>query len=112
MAAEPERITDLFKNPSGEAMYALTPKEFEHVVAYALRRAGYDVKEVGPHFLKVLIMKRDFRARCASSAVLSVNDMLLANWCRPQTLRAGRPSSLPVCAACYRSGASLRPQCL
>jgi restriction endonuclease Mrr len=52
MPAEPERFADLFKNPSVEAMYALTPKEFERFVAYVLRRAGYDVKEVGPHFLR------------------------------------------------------------
>jgi hypothetical protein len=32
-------------------MYALTPREFEHFVAYVLRRAGYDAKVVGPHFL-------------------------------------------------------------
>lgn len=51
MAAEPKHFADLFDHPSVEAMYALSPKEFERFVAYVLRRAGYEVKEVGPHFL-------------------------------------------------------------
>ncbi len=42
---------ELFRAPSVESMYALTPQQFEHFVAYVLQRAGYDVKEVGPHFL-------------------------------------------------------------
>jgi chromosome partitioning protein len=42
----------LFNNPSVEAMHALSPREFERFVAYVLRRAGYDVKEVAPHFLR------------------------------------------------------------
>src|SRR5260221_2538401 len=52
MPAEPERFADLFNKPSVKDMYALTPREFERFVAYVLRRAGYDVKEVGPHFLR------------------------------------------------------------
>jgi len=52
MPAEPQRFADLFNTPSGEAIYALTPREFERFVAYVLRRAGYGVKEVGPHWLR------------------------------------------------------------
>lgn len=52
MPAEPERFSDLFKNPTVEAMHTLTPREFERFVAYVLRRAGYEVKEVGLHFLR------------------------------------------------------------
>jgi chromosome partitioning protein len=52
MPAEPERFADLFLKPSVEAMYALSPREFERFVAYVLRRAGYTVQEVGPHWLK------------------------------------------------------------
>ncbi len=52
MAAEPEKFAALFNKPTVEAMHALTPREFEHFVAYVLRRAGYKVKEVGPHFLR------------------------------------------------------------
>jgi chromosome partitioning protein len=52
MPAEPERFAELFNNPSVEAMHALSPREFERFVAYVLRRAGYDVKEVGPHWLR------------------------------------------------------------
>ncbi|HEU5348416.1 MAG TPA: AAA family ATPase [Ktedonobacterales bacterium] len=54
MPTEPTRFGDLFRTPSVEAMYALSPIEFERFVAYVLRRAGYDVKEVGPHFLRGL----------------------------------------------------------
>jgi restriction endonuclease Mrr len=35
-------------------MHRLSPREFEHFVAYVLRRAGYEVKEVGPHWLRGL----------------------------------------------------------
>src|SRR5689334_7817301 len=52
MSAEPERFADLFLKPSVEAMYALSPREFERFVAYVLRRAGHNVQEVGPHWLK------------------------------------------------------------
>ena len=52
MAAEPEKFAALFNKPTVEAMHALTPREFEHFVAYVLRRAGYKVEEVGPHFLR------------------------------------------------------------
>ncbi len=52
MPAEPERFAKLFARPTVEEMHALTPREFERFVAYVLRRAGYDVKEVGPHFLR------------------------------------------------------------
>lgn len=54
MAAEPTKFADLFRNPTIEAIYALSPREFESFIAYVLRRAGYDVKEVGPHFLRGL----------------------------------------------------------
>jgi len=54
MSAEPARFADLFRNPSIDAMYALSPKDFEHFIAYVLQRAGYTVKEVGPHFLRGL----------------------------------------------------------
>src|SRR5690242_14006489 len=53
MAAEPAKFADLFNHPTVEAMHALSSgKEFEHLVAYILRRAGYEVKEVGPHWLR------------------------------------------------------------
>lgn len=52
MPAEPERFAGLFRNPSVGEMHGLTPPEFERFVAYVLRRAGYDVKEVGPHWLR------------------------------------------------------------
>lgn len=52
MSAEPERFAALFSKPNVEAMHALSPREFERFVAYVLRRAGYEVKEVGPHFLR------------------------------------------------------------
>lgn len=52
MPAEPERFAALFNSPTVEAMHKLNPpREFERFVAYVLRRAGYEVKEVGPHFL-------------------------------------------------------------
>jgi restriction endonuclease Mrr len=54
MSAEPARFADLFRTPSIDAMYALSPKDFERFIAYVLRRAGYEVKEVGPHFLRGL----------------------------------------------------------
>lgn len=52
MPAEPEKFAALFNKPSVQAMHALTPREFEHFVAYVLHRAGYLVREVGPHFLR------------------------------------------------------------
>ena len=52
MPAEPERFAELFNQPSVEAIYALSPSDFEHFVAYVLRRAGYDAKVVGRHWLK------------------------------------------------------------
>jgi chromosome partitioning protein len=52
MAAEPKYFVDLFNKPSVDAMHALSPQEFERFVAYVLRRAGYDVREVGPHWLR------------------------------------------------------------
>ena len=51
MPAQPERFAALFQSPTLEEMYALTPRDFERFVAYVLRRAGYEVKEVGPHFV-------------------------------------------------------------
>jgi chromosome partitioning protein len=51
MPAEPERFADLFNHPTVEKMHALSPREFERFVGYVLRRAGYEVKEVRPHFL-------------------------------------------------------------
>ena len=52
MPAEPKHFVNLFNHPTVEGMYALSPKEFERFVAYVLPRAGYVVKEVGPHFLR------------------------------------------------------------
>lgn len=52
MAAEPVRFAGLFNKPSVKAMHTLSPREFERFVAYVLRRAGYDVREVGPHWLR------------------------------------------------------------
>lgn len=52
MSAVPERFAALFNKPTTAEMHALTPRDFERFVAYVLRRAGYDVKEVGPHFLR------------------------------------------------------------
>ena len=54
MSAEPTRFAELFRTPSVEALHALSPSEFEHFVAYVLRRAGFIVREVGPHFLRGL----------------------------------------------------------
>ena len=51
MPAEPAKFAGLFKNPTVEQMYALSARDFERFVAYVLRRAGYEVKEVGPHFI-------------------------------------------------------------
>lgn len=52
MATEAQ-FAKLFNKPSVEEVYnTLTPKEFEHFVAYVLRRAGYDAKVVGPHWLR------------------------------------------------------------
>jgi hypothetical protein len=52
MPVEPEKFAALFNNPSVEEIYKLSsPRDFEHFVAYVLRRAGYVVKEVGPHFV-------------------------------------------------------------
>jgi hypothetical protein len=52
MPAEPEHFVDLFDHATIEKMHSLSPREFERFVAYVLRRAGYVVKEVGPHFVK------------------------------------------------------------
>ncbi len=52
MPAEPAKFAALFNKPTVEEMHALSPGDFEHFVAYALRRAGYEVKEVGPHWLR------------------------------------------------------------
>jgi chromosome partitioning protein len=52
MPAEPERFAALFNKPTVEEMHRLSPRDFERFVAYVLRRAGYDVKEVGPHWLR------------------------------------------------------------
>lgn len=53
MATELDRFTELFHKPSVEAIYdKLTPTAFEHFIAYVLRRAGYDARVVGPHFLR------------------------------------------------------------
>ncbi len=52
MAAEPERFAELFNKPSIDEMHELLPREFERFVAYVLRRAGYEVKEVGPHWIR------------------------------------------------------------
>ncbi|HEU0028907.1 MAG TPA: AAA family ATPase [Ktedonobacterales bacterium] len=52
MPAEPVKFAELFQHPTVEAMHALSPRDFERFVAYVLRRAGYDVREVGPHWLK------------------------------------------------------------
>lgn len=52
VAATPERFAKLFNMPTVKAMYDLSPREFEQFVAYVLRRAGYEVKEVGPHWLR------------------------------------------------------------
>ena len=50
--AEPKHFVDLFDHVTIEKIHSLTPREFERFVAYVLRRAGYVVKEVGPHFLR------------------------------------------------------------
>lgn len=52
MVAQPVKFAALFDHPTVEAMHALTPQDFERFVAYVLRRAGYDVREVGPHWVK------------------------------------------------------------
>jgi len=52
MAAEPDRFAALFDLPSVDAMHTLTPREFERLVTYVLRRTGYKVKEVGLHWLR------------------------------------------------------------
>lgn len=52
MPDEPERFTTLFNKPTIEAMCALSQRDFERFVAYVLRRAGYEVKEVGARFLR------------------------------------------------------------
>jgi len=52
MSAEPGRFAALFDKPSVEAMHQLSARDFERFVAYVLRRAGYEVREVGPHFLR------------------------------------------------------------
>jgi restriction endonuclease Mrr len=52
MPAEPERFADLFREPSVEGMYALSPREFERFVGYVLQRAGYEANEVHPRFLR------------------------------------------------------------
>lgn len=45
-------FAQLFNHPTVDAMYALSPDDFEHFVAYVLRRAGYDVKVVARHWLR------------------------------------------------------------
>jgi len=52
MPAEPAKFVDLFNHPTVEAMHTLSPQDFEHFVAYVLRRAGYEVKEVGLRWLR------------------------------------------------------------
>ena len=52
MPAEPAKFAELFNHPTVEAMHTLSPQDFERFVAYVLRRAGYEVKEVGPHWLR------------------------------------------------------------
>lgn len=53
MVAQPTRFATLFEHPTVEAMHGLANgKEFERFVAYVLRRAGYDTKEVGAHWLR------------------------------------------------------------
>ena len=53
MVAQPTRFAALFEHPTVEAMHGLANgKEFERFVAYVLRRAGYDAKEVGAHWLR------------------------------------------------------------
>jgi hypothetical protein len=51
LSAQPDRFAALFENPLVGAMHTLSPRDFERFVAYVLRRAGYIVTEVGPHFL-------------------------------------------------------------
>jgi restriction endonuclease Mrr len=52
MSAQPNhRFAELFDKPTIEAIRAHSPRDFERFVAYVLRRAGFDVREVGPHFL-------------------------------------------------------------
>src|SRR5579875_3671485 len=60
MSAEPARFAELFNHPTVEAMHSLSSQAFEKFVAYVLRRAGYDVKEVGPHWLRGVDL--EFRA--------------------------------------------------
>ena len=60
MLAVPKKFVELFNAPTVKDMHALSPREFEHFVAYVLRRAGYDVKEVGPHWLRGV----DLEMRC------------------------------------------------
>lgn len=55
--AAPKKFVELFNAPTVQDMHALKPREFESFVAYVLRRAGYDVREVGPHFLRGLTSK-------------------------------------------------------
>src|SRR5262245_26465741 len=52
VAIDLSRSVELFNHPTVEDIYMLSPTEFEHFVAYVLRRAGYDAKVVGPHFLR------------------------------------------------------------
>src|SRR5262245_56259570 len=52
MADEPERFAALCDTPSVDAMRTLIPRELERVVAHVLRRAGYEVRDVGPHWLR------------------------------------------------------------
>lgn len=52
MPAEPTRFATLFNTPTVNDMHALSPREFERFVAYVLRRAGYDAKEVGLRWLR------------------------------------------------------------
>ena len=52
MSTDTERFVALFNKPTVEAISALTQRDFERFVAYTLRRAGYDVKEVGGRLLR------------------------------------------------------------
>jgi chromosome partitioning protein len=52
MATDSNQFAALFNKPTVDGMHALTPREFEHFSAYVLRRAGYEVKEVGLRWLR------------------------------------------------------------
>jgi restriction endonuclease Mrr len=54
MSAQPSQFATLFDKPDRGIMRKLSPRDFERFVAYVLRRAGFDVKEVGRNFLRGL----------------------------------------------------------